>query len=65
MPRASAVKLPEQKREAVVEFGWMGIEMLIEAGYLDPEDVDDDRRIGAAISRLLAGSAERWMKGRR
>jgi hypothetical protein len=43
----------------------MSIDMLIAKGFLDPEDAEDDRSVGAAISRMLAHSAEQWMRDSR
>jgi hypothetical protein len=46
-----------------VEHGWMCVEMLVAHGYLDPEDTENERAVGAAITRLLSACVEQWMKG--
>ena len=64
----TVVKLRREGRRWVargVEYGWMSIDMLIAKGFLDPEDAEDDRSVGAAISRMLAHSAEQWMRDSR
>jgi hypothetical protein len=45
-----------------VEVGWMDVEMLVASGYLDPDDAENGWAIGAAINRLLAHTAELWIR---